>query len=128
MSEMSEMNTSSQSPDDYSELSPNQTLVDEVLKSTYLWNALRRLHEDLNAKSRFGYRTPLSPIAIHEANMVLDDVRIFLGDFQDHITLAPFDEAAPPMYIDALIRVGQYKAALRTYMIEMLGKNPYTLA
>ncbi|MFN8658224.1 MAG: hypothetical protein U0105_17955 [Candidatus Obscuribacterales bacterium] len=125
---MSEMNASGQSEESYAELSPTQNIVDELLKSTYLWTSLRRLHEDMNAKSRFGSRTPLSPESLHMANLVLGEVRDFLGNFADDINLTPFDEAAPPTCIDALIRVGQHKAALRSYMIEMLGKNPYTLS
>lgn len=125
---MSEINASSQPEESYAELSPTQNIVDEMLKSTYLWTSLRHLHEDMNAKSRFGSRTPLSPEALHMANLVLAEVREFLGNFAAGINLTPFDEAAPPTCIDALIRVGQHKAALRSYMIEMLGKNPYTLS
>lgn len=124
---MSNVNSSNTAPESFAELPERETVVDEVLKSTYLWTALRRLHEDLNAKTRHSSQSKLPLDAIHLSNLLLSDVHDFVGDFHDARTLPKFDEASPPTYVDALVTIGLYKRTLRAYMIEMLGKNPYTL-
>lgn len=123
MSNANHMNTARE---DFN-LPDKQNSVDELLKSTYLWTALRRLHENLNARSRYNSLAPLPAETIHLANTILNEVHDFVGDFRESRNIPTFDEAAPPSYIDALVAVGKYKGLLRAYMIEMLGKNPYSL-
>lgn len=72
---MSEMNASGQPEESYSyaELSPAQNVVDELPKSTYLWTSLRRLHEDMNAKSRCGSCTPDTRRSAQSGTALLHD-------------------------------------------------------
>lgn len=125
---MSNCNHVNPAPDSLSESSSSNDAVDDALRSTYLWTALRRLHDEFNNKSRCGSQTILTPDTIVMANIVLNELHEFVGDFRNAKSLPKLDEAQPPTCAQALLIVGQYKATLRNYMVEMLGKNPYTLA
>lgn len=88
---------------------------------------LDELHSDLVALSRSHYAEPLSEYKVKLANAILCDALEFLSGYEPAARLELIDASDPLTHSDAMILVGQYRACLRSYRVNVLGENQYAV-
>lgn len=106
-------------------LSDDVTEAPASIKAAYLESALQCLALDLNRLSRKDPKSLLNQGSAAILNIVCGEVRKLLDAQQYTYTLRPAEITMT--HADAMLLLGNYKSAIRSFRIERLGENPYGL-
>jgi hypothetical protein len=96
------------------------------LKARTLWDALEVIHSTINALARQNPRRPISEAQCKTLQGVFQQVQVLLDEHSILVSCARVQESGITAG-DALLTIGHYRAALRTYRVEVLGENPFKL-
>jgi len=94
---------------------PKNRTAAEIETYETLSPLVESMHEDIRELTRKNQNTPLSTPKIQMINRLLTQVRAFLKDEPTASLLDLLDEPLIPQNADALLALGQYKAALDRY-------------
>lgn len=97
------------------------------VKARHLWSSLSVMHADLNALTRQSPMLELTTIQLKLLKKCFREVDALLEPHIEMVDIIIPHIAEPQTVADALILVGQYRAVLKTYRIEKLGEDPYSI-
>lgn len=110
-----------------SEITMQDSRTEAILNARHLWAALSAAHSDLNSIARRHASKPLSQLQRQTLQTVFQQVHELLGGHAITTICPLIDDQEELSSGEALIVVGQHRAALRIYRVDVLGEDAFTL-
>lgn len=102
--------------------------IDAKSKCLLLWTALSGAHAQLNALARSGAHASLSELHKQNLAALFREVHSLISANFRIAGVCPLIENDQHLSCsEALLLVGQHRAALREYRVEVLGEDPFRL-
>jgi len=108
------------------ELDATLIINDTVSTAWRLWTSLDATHREMNSASRNSANVCMSETQVTSMNGLFQQIIGLLEQTDDPKNLHLLQTDTCNTYSDALLILGQYKAALRSFRVQVLKEGPFS--